>query len=76
MTTIRTRKKSAVIKSPLHIYSFDVLGNFNTSRYHLKKETIRFQIEEENYLMFTDGVDSSARSRKLAKYAMTSYIKT
>jgi hypothetical protein len=66
---------------PLKTNAFDVLENFNVSRNHLeqKKKRINWIVRKKMnfiYRIFTNGVDSSASNRKLAKYGMTFSVKT
>jgi predicted PP-loop superfamily ATPase len=62
----------------LNTNAFDVLENFNVSRNHLeeKKQFIEIKSNHWIYLIFTKGVDSSASSRKLAKYGITFSVNT
>ncbi len=78
MAIIRTKKKTKVIKIPLRTNAFDVLEYFNVSRNHLQKKFNQIFKKQANFIyrIFTKGVDSSASSRKLAKYGITLSVKT
>ncbi len=78
MAIIRTIKKTTVIKIPFNTNAFDVLENFNISRNHLNKQLDDKIIKKNksSYRIFTKGVESSASSRKLAKYGITFSVNT
>lgn len=77
IANIRTKKNTNVMRRPLRTNALDVLENFNVSRNHLEEISQSQTLDEERlYRILTKGVDSSARSRKLAKYGMTFNVNT